>query len=72
MTTKTDAEKALDEREAALTARAKELDAREKALPKAAEPEDATPYPTQEMNDARASGEWDGVSTYKTRQTKAA
>lgn len=72
MAEKSDAEKALDERERALAARAKELDAREQALPKPAEPEDMTPYPTQAMNDARASGEWDGLSVYKTRQTKAA
>ncbi len=72
MAEKTEAEKALDAREAALAARAKELDTREKALPKAADPEDTTPYPTQEMNDARVRGEWDGVATYKTRQSKAA
>ncbi len=72
MTAKTEAEKALDEREKALDAREKEVAAREKALPTDPEPEDHTPYPTQDMMDARARGEWDGEpATYKTRQSKA-
>jgi hypothetical protein len=72
MTTKTEAEKALEEREKALAQREKELDAREKAAAAPAVEEDTTPYPTQAMNDARARGEWDGdPATYKTRETKA-
>lgn len=70
--TKTDAEKALEEREKAVAQREKDLDAREAAAAAPAAEEDLTPYPTQAMNDARARGEWDGdPATYKTRQAKA-
>lgn len=67
MTAKIDAEKALNEREAALAAREKELEKREKALPneEAKVEEDLTPYPTQAQMDAIRTG------TYNTRDAKA-
>lgn len=72
MTTKTEAEKALDDRAKALDAREKDLNAREAALPAEAEPEDLTPTPTQaEMdNHVRNLGGAD-AGTYKTRDSKA-
>jgi hypothetical protein len=69
-TTKTEAEKKLEEREKAIEAREKAVDEREKALDKGeptAVEEDLTPTPTQAENDAMRLNPGD----YQTRDLKA-
>lgn len=80
MTTKTEAEqkledreKELEKREAALKRREDALDAQEAEADE--EPEDLTPYPTQAQNDAAKLGQRedaaDGKAGYKTRDARA-